>query len=74
MVQAAFFHYRQTYTISCTLGNEIVDHSDAVGAPPVGAAPYIFIFDFTPSLNGLGKDNCKPRRETFKFWDVVRLY
>ena len=32
--------YRQTCDISRTLvGNKIVDHSDAVGASPVGAAP-----------------------------------
>ena len=31
---------RQTSNISRTLvGNESVDHSDVVGAPPVGAAP-----------------------------------
>ena len=33
-------HYRKTFNISRTLvGNEIVDNSDVVGAPPVGAAP-----------------------------------
>ena len=31
--------YFQTSNISCTLGNEIVDHSDVVGASPVSAAP-----------------------------------
>ena len=32
--------YRQTSNISRTLvGNTIVDHSDVVGASPVGAAP-----------------------------------
>ena len=32
--------YRQVSNISHTLvGNEIVDHSDVVGASPVGAAP-----------------------------------
>ena len=32
--------YRQTSNIIRTLaGNEIVDHSDVVGASPVGAAP-----------------------------------
>ena len=32
--------YRQTSNLSCTLvGNKIVDHSDVVGAPPIGAAP-----------------------------------
>ena len=33
-------HYRKTSNISRTLvGNKIVDHSDVVGAPPVGVAP-----------------------------------
>ena len=32
--------YSQVSNISCTLvGNKIVDHSDVVGASPVGAAP-----------------------------------
>ena len=32
--------YRKISNISYTLiGNKIVDHSDVVGAPPVGAAP-----------------------------------
>ena len=26
-----------------------------------------------PGFNGLHKDNCKTRRETFSFWDLVRL-
>ena len=33
-------YYRKTSNISHTLvGNKIVDHSDVVGASPVGAAP-----------------------------------
>ena len=33
-------NYRKTSNISRTLvGNKIVDHSDVVGASPVGAAP-----------------------------------
>ena len=32
--------YHQTSNMKCTLvGNEVVDHSDVVGASPVGAAP-----------------------------------
>ena len=34
---------------------------------------YIFIYDLTPGLNGLGKDNCRARQESFRFWDLVRL-
>ena len=34
---------------------------------------YNFILDWSPGFNGLGKGNCKTRRETFKFWDLVGL-
>ena len=34
---------------------------------------YIFILYLTPGFNRLGKDKCKTRRESFKFWDMVRL-
>ena len=61
-------NYRQVSNIRRTLvGNNIVDHSDVVGASP------IFVLDLTPVFNGLSKDNCKTRREKFKFRDLVRL-
>ena len=35
-----FANYRKTSNIRCTIvGNKIVDHSDVVGASPVGSAP-----------------------------------
>ena len=34
---------------------------------------YIFILHLTLGFNILRKDNCKPRWETFKFWDLVQL-
>ena len=74
-----YYRYRQTFNISLILlGNYIVDHSDVVGATPVGAnksySDYILILDLTPGFDGLsGKDKCKMRQETFKFWDLVRL-
>ena len=34
---------------------------------------YIFILDLKTGFNGLGKDNCKTRRESFKFCDLVCL-
>ena len=38
--RASIKHYRKTSNIRGTLvGNKIVDHSDVVGASPVGAAP-----------------------------------
>ena len=36
-------------------------------------ANYIFILDLVPGFGGLSKDNCKTRRETFKFWDLVHM-
>ena len=67
--------YRQVPNIRRTLvGYKIVNHSDVVGASPVGAAPTThFILDIKPGFIGLGKDNCKTRRETCKFGDLVRL-
>ena len=39
------YEYRQTSNINRTLvDNKIVDHSDVVGASPVGAAPTISSF------------------------------
>ena len=32
------------------------------------------IRDLTPSFNGLGKDNCKTKWETFKFWYLVQVF
>ena len=41
-----------TSNISHTLvRNKIVDHSDVVGASPIGAANYIFIPDLTPGMD-----------------------
>ena len=34
---------------------------------------YIFILHLTPNFNGLDKDNCKTKWETFKFCNSVRL-
>ena len=34
---------------------------------------YIFILDLTHGFNRWGKDKCKTRLKTFKFWDLVRL-
>ena len=62
--------HRKTSNIRRNLvSNKIADHSDVVGASPVG----IFIPHLTTGFNGLGKDNCKTRWETFKFWDLVWL-
>ena len=56
-------YYRQTYNISDILeSNRIVYH-----------AAVLFIIKLTHDWNRLHKDNYKTRRETFKFWDLVRL-
>ena len=34
---------------------------------------YIFLLHLTLAINVLHKDNFKPRREKFQFWDLVRL-
>ena len=31
---------------------------------------YLFILDLIPGFNGLGKDNCKTRRESFKYFVI----
>ena len=33
----------------------------------------VIILDLTPDFNGLGEDNCRVKRETFQFWDLVNL-
>ena len=68
--------YRKTSNIRRTsVGNKIVDHSDVVGASPVGAAPSTSsgILDLTSGFKGFGKDSRKTVRESFKCWDLVRL-
>ena len=70
------FTYRETSNISCTLvGNKFVDDSDVVGAWPVSDAQtyYIFIINITLGFNGLHKDNCMTRQETYKCYDLVGL-
>ena len=67
--------YRKTSYIRRTLvGNKTVDHSDVVGASPVGAAPTTSSFSTKHlALLDWTKGNCKTSRETFKFGDLVRL-
>ena len=56
--------YLQTSDIRRILvGNKIVDHSDVVEAPPVGALQLHLHFRLTPGFNGMDRDNCKARRE-----------
>ena len=63
------------WIIHTLVDNKLVDHSDVVGALPVGTAPnYIFILNLTPDLNGLVWDNYKTRRETLCFMTWCDLY
>ena len=58
-------------TSSRTLvGNEIVDHSDVVGASPGCRrwSNYISILDLASGFSGLGNDNYKTRRG---IWHVL---
>ena len=41
--------------------------------PLLGHFNHVFILDFTPGLNGLGKDTFNTRRETITFWDLMRF-
>ena len=68
--------YCQTSNISrSSVGNKIVDHWDVVGASPVGAAPTTSSFStyHLASIYCTKTTASKRRRETFKFWDLVRL-
>ena len=67
--------YCQVCNISGTLlGSKIVNHSHVVGASPVGAVPTTSsFFHLTLGFNLFHKDSCTPRRETYKFRDLVRL-
>ena len=69
------WNYRQVPNIRRTsVSNKIVDHSDVVGASPVGAAPTTSSFSTrTPGFIEVDKDNCKTGREAFKFGELVWL-
>ena len=68
-------NYRQTSTIMCTLVSNIIcwslrcSWSIACGC----CHNYIFILNLSPGFNGLYRDKCKTRRETFQFWDLVPM-
>ena len=69
MDDSALVNYRQTSNISHDLvSNKFFDHSNVVGC-----SNYIVVLDLTSGFNVLGKDNCKTKQETFKFWDLVWL-
>ena len=66
--------YRQISNISHTVvANKIVDHTDVVGASIAALLQLYLHYRLNTGVFGLHKDTCKPRRETFQFWDRVRL-
>ena len=70
------WNYHQISNISRTfVDSKLVDHSAVVGASPAcrRCSNCIFILDLTHGFSGLGKDNYKTMRETFKFLYLVRL-
>ena len=67
--------YRKISNTRRTLvGNEIVDHSDVVGASPVGAAPTTSSFStwHLASMDS-AKTGARQSENLFKCWDLVRL-
>ena len=69
-----YFYHHQVSNISRTLiGNNIVDHPNVVWASPVGVLQLHLHSRLNTWLQWIGQRNCSTRRETFKFWDSVRL-
>ena len=74
MTEASELITCQTSNIRHTLvGNIIVDNRRSWSIACRRCSNYIFIINLTPGFNGLGKDNCKTRWETLKFWNLVCL-
>ena len=68
--------YRQTSNIRRTLSSGKYNCSSLRCSWSIACrrcSNYIFTLDLTPGFNLLHKDNCKTRRETFKFCDLVCL-
>ena len=63
---------RQTFDMSYTLiGNKSWVFKCCWNIAGRCCSNYIFILDLTHRFIGLGKGNCKTRREAFLFWDLV---
>ena len=67
--------YCQVSNISCTLERQFHCWSlrCSSGIAYQRCSNYIFILHLTVGFNILCKENCKPRWETFKLWDLARL-
>ena len=65
--------YRQVSNIRRTLvGNEIVDHSDVVGASPVGTAPTTF--SFSTWLHWIGQRQLQDETRHIQVWEFGASY
>ena len=66
-------HYRQTSNKRCMfVGNKIVwSLRCSWSITCQHCFNYIFILHLTPGFKRLGKENCKTRWETSKFWDLM---
>ena len=66
------FIYRKTSDISGTsVGNKIVDHSDVVGASPVGAAPTTSSFSTSHLAS---KDSAKTAARQYENFLIVGIW
>ena len=75
-ISKTYVYYHQTSNISRTLvGNKIVNHSDVVGASPVGAAPTTSSFS-TEHLASVDKAKTteRPNEKQLSFWIWCGLY
>ena len=72
---AFVFTYRQVSNISPSLIGKLNywSHRCSGSITCRSSSNYIFILHLTLGFNILSKDYCKPRWETFKFWDLERL-
>ena len=65
--------YRQTSNISCTLvGYKILDHSDVVGASPVGAASNTSLFSTLHLASMDWANTLQDNTREIWVWDVLR--
>ena len=69
----SFAHYRQTSNISRSLVGNKTSPRCSWSIACRCCSNYILILDLTPGSKGLSKDNCKTRRETCMFWDLVHF-
>ena len=67
------YFYPQTSNITCGCIRHTLVGLRVASIESGCCSNYIFMLALTPGFNELGKENCKTRRETFKFWDLMKL-